>query len=185
MASPDAGAPPAVDPAWLVHAEADLLVLAKPAGLLCQPGLGPALADSLISRVQRQWPSAQLVHRLDRDTSGLLLVALSPALHRALSGLFAARRVHKRYDAVVHGRPQQPAGCIELALAKRQQRPPLYGPDPAGKPCRTSWRLLASAPAPTPHQPPGADPPHRPLPPAAGASQGHRPSDPGGPPLWP
>jgi len=145
MASPEAGVPPAVDPAWLVHADADLLVLAKPAGLLCQPGLGPALADSLISRVQRQWPGAQLVHRLDRDTSGLLLVALSPALHRALSGLFAARRVHKRYDAVVHGRPQQAAGCIELALAKRQHRPPLYGPDPAGKPCRTTWRLLPSA----------------------------------------
>jgi tRNA pseudouridine32 synthase/23S rRNA pseudouridine746 synthase len=134
-----------LDSAWLLHAADDLLVLAKPAGLLCQPGLGPDLRDSLITRVQRQWPGAQLVHRLDRDTSGLLLVALSPALHRALSTLFAERQVYKRYEAVVHGRPQMPAGCIELALAKRQHRPPLYGPDPAGKPCRTDWCLLDPA----------------------------------------
>lgn len=150
MASSEPEAAPTadVDPAWLVHGDADLLVLAKPAGLLCQPGLGPALADSLISRVQRQWPAAQLVHRLDRDTSGLVLVALSPPLHRSLSALFAARQVFKRYEAVVHGRPLQAAGRIELALAKRQHRPPLYGPDPAGKPCRTDWRLLEATPGP-------------------------------------
>jgi tRNA pseudouridine32 synthase / 23S rRNA pseudouridine746 synthase len=148
-------ATPGFDPAWLVHAAADLLVLAKPAGLLCQPGLGPELADALITRVQRQWPSAQLVHRLDRDTSGLLLVALSPELHRALSILFARRKVFKRYEAVVHGCPSQVAGRIKLALVKRQNRPPLYGPDPAGKPCRTDWRLLdqLSNRATSPHEP--------------------------------
>lgn len=147
VALADAPAATLFDPAWLVHSAGDLLVLDKPAGLLCQPGLGSALADSLISRVQRRWPSAQLVHRLDRDTSGLLLVALSPMLHRALSALFAERQVHKRYEAVVHGRPAQAAGRIELALAKRQHRPPLYGPDPAGKPCSTEWRLLAAGPS--------------------------------------
>ena len=126
----------------IVHAGADLLVLDKPAGLLCQPGLGPQLADSLITRVQRHWPQAQLVHRLDRDTSGLILVALDPVVHRGLSVQFADRQVHKRYLAVVHGRPQAMQGRIELALARRQRQPPLYGPDPAGKPCRTDWRLL-------------------------------------------
>lgn len=141
MAQPDG-----FDPAWLVHGAADLLVLAKPAGLLSQPGLGPELADSLISRVQGRWPAAQLVHRLDRDTSGLLLVALDPALHRGLSALFAQRQVHKRYEAVVHGCPPQAAGSIQLAIAKRQHRPPLYGPDPAGKPCCTEWRRLSPAP---------------------------------------
>lgn len=131
-----------LDPAWIVHHSPDLLVLNKPHGLLCQPGLGPELADSLISRVQREWPSAQLVHRLDRDTSGLILVALSPELHRALSGLFAERRVQKRYVADVLGVPAQAEGLIELPLAKRQHRPPLYGVDPAGKACATRWRLL-------------------------------------------
>ncbi|MEN9496917.1 MAG: hypothetical protein RLZZ137_1957, partial [Cyanobacteriota bacterium] len=109
----------------IVHAGADLLVLDKPAGLLCQPGLGPQLADSLITRVQRHWPQAQLVHRLDRDTSGLILVALDPVVHRGLSVQFADRQVHKRYLAVVHGRPQAMQGRIELALARRQRQPPL------------------------------------------------------------
>ena len=132
-----------LDPAWIVHQAPDLLVLNKPHGLLCQPGLGPELADSLISRVQRQWPQAQLVHRLDRDTSGLILVALTPTLHRELSRLFAERQVQKRYVADVHGVPAEPQGLIELPLAKRQHRPPLYGVDPAGKACSTRWHLMA------------------------------------------
>lgn len=127
---------------WILHADAELLVLDKPTGLLCQPGLGPDLADSLITRVQRRWPEARLVHRLDRDTSGLILVALTVELHRALSGLFARRQVHKRYLADVHGTPPAAAGSIDLPLARRQRQPPLYGPDPAGKPCCTDWRRL-------------------------------------------
>ena len=136
------------DPGWLVHRDDDLLVLAKPSGLLSQPGLGPQLADSLISRLQRHWPEARLVHRLDRDTSGLILVALSADLHRALSTLFAQRQVEKIYVADVQGRPAAAEGCIALPIARRQRQPPLYGPDPAGKPCQTLWRWLASSPIP-------------------------------------
>ena len=131
---------------WMCHRAADLLVFDKPAGLLCQPGLGPELSDSLITRVQRRWPAALLVHRLDRDTSGLILVALSADLHRALSALFAQRAVQKGYVAEVHGVPAAAEGCITLPIAKQRHRPPLYGPDPAGKACRTDWRLLAAAP---------------------------------------
>jgi tRNA pseudouridine32 synthase/23S rRNA pseudouridine746 synthase len=131
-----------LDPAWIVHQAPDLLVLNKPHGLLCQPGLGPELADSLISRVHWLWPQAQLVHRLDRDTSGLILVALTPTLHRELSRLFAERQVQKRYVADVYGVPNQPQGLIELPIAKRQHRPPLYGVDRAGKACSTRWRWL-------------------------------------------
>ena len=134
-----------LDPAWIVHSASDLLVLNKPHGLLCQPGLGPELADSLISRVQIHWPEALLVHRLDRDTSGLILVALTAELHRELSRLFAERRVIKRYVADVHGVPREPQGLIELPIAKRQHRPPLYGVNPAGKACGTRWRLLQTS----------------------------------------
>ena len=137
--------PDPLDPSWIVHQQGDLLVFNKPAGLLSQPGLGPELADSLISRVQACWPQALLVHRLDRDTSGLILVALTPALHRALSGLFAERQVQKRYVADVHGVPDAAEGLIELPIAKRQHRPPLYGVDPAGKPSCTVWRCLDTA----------------------------------------
>jgi len=141
MARPLVMAEP-LDPTWIIHHCDDLLVLDKPTGLLCQPGLGQALADSLITRVQHRWPEAQLVHRLDRDTSGLILVALTPELHRALSLLFAERQVLKRYVADVHGVPAEAEGVIELPIAKRQHRPPLYGVDPAGKPCITRWRRL-------------------------------------------
>ncbi len=126
------------------HQGGGLLVVEKPAGLLCQPGLGPALADSLLTRLRRHWPAAQLVHRLDRDTSGLLLLATEPELHRALSRLFAERRVLKHYRADVQGVPAAAEGSIRLPLAKRCRRPPLYGPDPAGKPCRSDWRLLSA-----------------------------------------
>ena len=141
MAGPLVMAEP-LDPTWIIHHGDDLLVLNKPTGLLCQPGLGHALADSLITRVQHRWPEAKLVHRLDRDTSGLILVALTPELHRALSRLFAERKVLKLYVADVHGVPAEAEGVIELPIAKRQHRPPLYGVHPAGKVCITRWRLL-------------------------------------------
>ena len=119
-----------------------LLVAEKPSGLLCQPGRGPHLADSLVTRLRQQWPTAQLVHRLDRDTSGLVLLALEPDLHRALSQLFAERLVGKTYRADVLGVPAQPAGSIRLPLARQSRHPPLYGPDPAGKAAHTDWQLL-------------------------------------------
>jgi tRNA pseudouridine32 synthase/23S rRNA pseudouridine746 synthase len=126
----------------LIHADARLLVADKPSGLLCQPGRGPELADSLLTRIRRHWPWAELAHRLDRDTSGLLLVALDPDMHRALSRLFAERRVDKTYLADVAGIPARSEGSIELPLAKLSDRPPRYGYDPTGKPSRTDWRLL-------------------------------------------
>jgi tRNA pseudouridine32 synthase/23S rRNA pseudouridine746 synthase len=130
----------------LVHVDGQLLVVEKPSGLLCQPGLGPQLADSLLTRLRERWPTAQLVHRLDRDTSGLLLLALAPELHRALSRLFAQRQVRKLYQAEVEGVPEREGGTIELAIAKLRHRPPLYGVDPAGRPSRTHWRRLQPAP---------------------------------------
>ncbi|MCX5945252.1 MAG: RluA family pseudouridine synthase [Cyanobacteria bacterium] len=123
-----------------------LLVADKPSGLLCQPGRGPALADSLLTRLRQRWPQAQLVHRLDRDTSGLLLLALDPDLHRALSQLFAERLVSKTYRADVLGVPAQPAGSIHLPLARLSRHPPLYGHDPTGKPAHTDWQLLTAGP---------------------------------------
>ena len=141
--SPVAAVADALPEAWIVHSSPGLLVLDKPAGLLSQPGLGAHQADALISRVRQRWPQAQLVHRLDRDTSGLLAVALEPALHRALSIAFAQRQVEKHYVADVVGVPPVASGRIEWPLAKRQHQPPLYGVDlEHGKACCTDWRLL-------------------------------------------
>lgn len=122
-----------------------LLALAKPSGLLSQPGLGPELADSLISRAQRCWPEARLVHRLDRDTSGLILLARDAESHRRLSAAFAQRRVRKTYLARVHGVPAARGGWIDQPLARIATRPPRYGVVPValgGKPALSRWRRL-------------------------------------------
>ncbi len=132
----------------LLHADPWLLALAKPSGLLSQPGLGPELADSLISRAQRRWPEARLVHRLDRDTSGLILLALDTHCHRLLSAAFAERRVRKTYLARVRGVPAARGGWIDQPLARMANRPPRYGVVPVvrgGKPALSRWRRLDPA----------------------------------------
>lgn len=132
------------------HEDADLLVLHKPAGLLCVPGRGPDKADCLSARAQARWPGALVVHRLDQATSGLVLMARHLQAQRSLSQAFAERRVAKRYQAVVAGRMEDlaaevdPAGWhrIELPIAADWLRRPLRVIDHAlGKPSLTRWRL--------------------------------------------
>ena len=116
------------------------LVVDKPSGLLSQPGLGSHQCDSLITRLQDCCPELRLVHRLDRDTSGLILVAKNQSSLRSLSALFAARRVHKLYLADVVRPLSGRGGSIHLPLARLQRQPPKYGPHPDGKLCCTLWR---------------------------------------------
>jgi len=116
------------------------LVVDKPSGLLSQPGLGSHQSDSLITRLQDCCPELRLVHRLDRDTSGLILVAKNQSSLRSLSALFAARRVHKLYLADVVTPLIGRGGSIHLPLARLRRQPPEYGPHPDGKPCCTLWR---------------------------------------------
>ncbi|MFQ6540218.1 RluA family pseudouridine synthase [Aphanothece stagnina] len=133
-------------PVALVHADPWLLAVDKPPGLLSQPGLGPQLRESLLGQVQRRWPTAQLVHRLDRDTSGLLVLALDPLSHRNLSLQFQQRRVRKAYLAEVQGEVRGCSGRIDAPLARLTARPPRYGVVPEGKAALTRWRLLARGP---------------------------------------
>ena len=133
----------------MLHEDAHLLTLVKPAGLLSVPGRGPQNADCLSTRAQRRWPGALIVHRLDQATSGLLLMARSAAVQRALSTAFAERRVHKRYEALVHGQPSAATDAdgwaeIDLPLIVDWPNRPRSKVDHAtGKPSRTRWRLLA------------------------------------------
>lgn len=134
-----------------IAVDEDLLVLAKPSGLLCVPGRGADKQDCLSARAQARWPDALVVHRLDMSTSGLVLMARSPAVQRQLSLAFEQRAVHKRYVAIVHGR-LQPASddwqIIDAPIAADWPRRPLRVIDAAGKPSQTRWRVLA-------HDPPG------------------------------
>lgn len=100
----------------VLHEDAALLVVDKPAGLLSVPGRLPENRDSLALRVQAVHPEALIVHRLDQVTSGLLLMARDPATHRALSEAFAARRIDKRYQALVEGVVEGECGEIDLPL---------------------------------------------------------------------
>lgn len=134
----------------VLHADAALLVLVKPAGLLSVPGRGPDKQDSLALRVQQQYADALVVHRLDMATSGLLLMARGPAAQRALSMAFEQRRIGKRYEAVVDGlwslaAPPDGWGEIDLPIRLDWPRRPLSIVDPLhGKPSRTRWRLLTT-----------------------------------------
>ena len=146
---PSPGAPcPVAGGAHLtcLHADDALLVLAKPAGLLSVPGRGADKQDCLSARASQQWPDALVVHRLDMATSGLLLMARTPAVQRALSQAFAERQVEKRYQAVVQGCMAAPAsgwGDIELPIAADWERRPLRVIDHQhGKPSHTRWRVL-------------------------------------------
>ncbi|RYF31168.1 MAG: RluA family pseudouridine synthase [Comamonadaceae bacterium] len=131
-----------------LHEDAHLLVLDKPAGLLCVPGRGDDKQDCLSARAQRQWPDALVVHRLDMATSGLVVMARSMAVQRALGDAFAGRAVHKRYEAIVDG--VLPASDdwseIDAPLAADWPHRPLQKVDAAGKPSLTRWRVLRSLP---------------------------------------
>ena len=95
---------PPMDPLDVIHLDHDLLVVNKPSGLLSVPGRGPLLADCLISRIQADYPTALLVHRLDRDTSGVMVFALSPHAQRHLGLQFEKRQTQKTYVARVWGK---------------------------------------------------------------------------------
>lgn len=131
-----------------LHADDDLLVLAKPSGLLCVPGRGPDKQDCLSRRAQQQWPEALVVHRLDQATSGLVLMARNPEAQRRMGRAFELRQVQKRYEAVVAGHMAAPThgdwAEINLPIAADWERRPLRVIDPVlGKPSLTRWRALA------------------------------------------
>lgn len=132
--------------ACIIHRDGRLLVLEKPSGLLAVPGRGPDLQDCVASRVQKLFPAALVVHRLDRDTSGLMLMALDADAQRELSRQFEQRQVKKAYRCIVRGMPAEESGLIDLPIARDLARPPRYRIDHvAGRPSQTRWRVLERA----------------------------------------
>lgn len=124
----------------VLHCDDWLVVVTKPSGLLSQPGRGAHLQDSLITRLQRVESDLHLVHRLDRDTSGLVLLARGLESLRRCSALFAARKVSKLYEAEVSG-ALQGSGRIDSRLARLERDPPRYGVHPDGRSSLTLWRV--------------------------------------------
>lgn len=135
-----------------MHADAWMLVLQKPAGLLSVPGRGADKADCLSARIQALNADALVVHRLDMATSGLLVMARGALMQRRLSRAFAEREVRKRYVAIVAGQMPEPASddgwsSIDLPIAADWPNRPLRIVDAGrGQPSVTRWRVLQRHP---------------------------------------
>ena len=146
---PAAGKPmtpylPPTDPVRVIHADAHLLVVEKPAGLLSVPGRGADKQDCLLSRLRETWPDVVEVHRLDMSTSGLMLVARNDAMQRELHRLFRDRHVEKRYLAAVDGLIEADSGTIDLPLiCDWPNRPRQMVDHSIGKPSLTHYRVLS------------------------------------------
>jgi len=127
----------------LLYRDDALLVAVKPAGLLSVPGRGPDKQDCLAARLQRLFPDAAIVHRLDMATSGLMLFGRGPAMQRRLSMMLQGREIEKRYVAVCAGRLGKDAGEIDLPLAADWPNRPRQRVDlEHGKPSLTRYRVL-------------------------------------------
>jgi tRNA pseudouridine32 synthase/23S rRNA pseudouridine746 synthase len=130
----------------VVFADEHLVVVDKPTGVPAVPARTPLDPPSVASHMRLGFGPLEAVHRLDRDTSGLLVLARSAAARSALGRAFENRLVRKRYEAIVHGVPARPEGVVHLPLASDPARPPRSRVDPIlGRPAITRWRLLATA----------------------------------------
>ncbi|NNU62037.1 pseudouridine synthase [Ochrobactrum soli] len=128
----------------IIQGDADLLVLDKPSGLLSVPGRHPALSDSLATRVQKQFPRALMINRLDKDTSGLVLMSLNKKAHAYVAAQFEARTTEKSYIAKVWGHMDSDEGVIDLPLAIDPDNKPRHRVDHEhGKPAQTRWQVLS------------------------------------------
>lgn len=135
------GASPPELPLEIIYEDDWIIAVHKPAGLLSVPGRDPALADSVERRLQAHWPDLKVAHRLDLDTSGLLLAAKTPAALSALHGQFRDRLVRKVYRAWVAGQITG-QGRIELPLSPDLSDRPRQRVDAEGRPAITLWRAL-------------------------------------------
>ncbi|MCB5199096.1 RNA pseudouridine synthase [Loktanella sp. TSTF-M6] len=134
---------PPQDPLVVLHHDHQVLLVDKPAGLLSVPGKGPHLADCLIARVQSVFPDALLVHRLDRDTSGVMIFGLTPHAQRHLGLQFENRQTRKTYVARVHGQVAEAKGTVDLPLCVDwPNRPRQMVDHENGRAAVTDWRRL-------------------------------------------
>ncbi len=134
---------PPQTPLDVLHEDAQMIVVNKPPGLLSVPGRGEHLADCLLTRVQAAFPQALLVHRLDRDTSGVIVFAQTPHAQRNLSLQFEQRQTRKTYVARVWDRVEPKTGTVDLPLiVDWPNRPRQMVCHDTGRPAVTDWRVL-------------------------------------------
>ncbi len=150
---------PEPDPSIAVvvrYEDDDVVVVAKPAGLVVHPGAGHA-DGTLVNGLLARYPEVGgvgdparpgIVHRLDRDTSGLLLVARTPAGYESLVAMLAAHEVERVYDALVWGVPDAPRGVIDAPIGRSVRRPTRMAVREGGRVARTAYEVVARYPDP-------------------------------------
>ncbi|MAD05696.1 MULTISPECIES: bifunctional tRNA pseudouridine(32) synthase/23S rRNA pseudouridine(746) synthase RluA [unclassified Pseudoalteromonas] len=135
--------PPMTPYLSIVYQDDDLLIVNKPSGLLTVPGKDPKHADCLIARINRVFPTAKIVHRLDMATSGIICLAMHKEAHRNLSIQFQDRKTAKRYIARVFGKLEQETGSVDLPLiCDWPNRPKQMVDHDNGKPSLTHFKVL-------------------------------------------
>lgn len=138
---------PPQDP-WLVilYQDEHIMVVNKPSGLLSVPGRLAEHKDSVMTRIQRDFPQAESVHRLDMATSGVIVVALTKAAERELKRQFREREPKKQYVARVWGHPEKAEGLVDLPLiCDWPNRPKQKVCYETGKAAQTEYEVLEFA----------------------------------------
>lgn len=127
----------------VLHVDDDILVLDKQSGLLTVPGKDPSLWDCVEHRARQTWPTAGIVHRLDKDTSGVLVLALNKRAHGRIGSQFEHRQTTKFYVARVAGRMEADSGLVDLPLATDWENKPRQRVDyERGRPSQTEWTVM-------------------------------------------
>lgn len=130
-----------------IYVDEDIVVVDKPSGLLSVPGKNPLNKDCLITRVQQYYADAHIVHRLDMDTSGVMVLARGKANLSALSRQFQERQTQKQYLAWVYGVLQEDTGEVNLPLrCDWPNRPKQIVDHELGKPSLTRFEVLERKP---------------------------------------
>ena len=145
MPAPSPYCPPPADSVITIHIDDEIVLVDKPSGLLSVPGRGPEKAFCAQSVASDRYGPVLTVHRLDMDTSGLMVFARSKDTQRALSRQFEKRTVGKTYEALVEGTIADDAGTIDKAIAKYSLDRPLRHLDPDGQAAITHWRVMDRA----------------------------------------
>ncbi len=126
----------------VIYRDESIVILDKPSGLLSVPGIGLDKKDCVAVRVASAIEGARIVHRLDRDTSGVMIMANDRGSHRELSRQFQDREVSKVYEAVVIGIVEDDSGVIDLPIRKDMDNRPKQCVDVEhGKPSVTRWKV--------------------------------------------
>jgi 23S rRNA pseudouridine1911/1915/1917 synthase len=142
---------PEEGPLAILYEDEDLIALDKPAGLAVHPGAGRQ-SGTLAHYLLHRFPEIAgvggdgrpgIVHRLDMDTTGLMLVARSDFAYGALQRLFANRELEKTYLALVHGEPKEGAGRIDLPIGRHPSERQKMAIRESGRPAATRWQKIA------------------------------------------